>query len=213
MIEMTKISFEDGQLAQPGYVMIDNVKHETVEPVYNGKVPFNAEQLNKMQDNIEDAINSVNADDIAFSDGQTFQAKYDSGELKGQKGDEGDKGDTGEQGLKGDDGEDGFSPTITEKTNTSTEYVLTITNKTGSYDTPNLKGQNGTSSSGEDGTSNYNDLTNKPKINDVELSGNKTLDDLGIASKQYVDDLIGSINTVLDNINGEVVQDVDNEQT
>lgn len=35
----------------------------------------------------------------------------------------------------------------------------------------------GTSSGG---TTNYNDLTNKPKINNVELSGNKTLDDLGV---------------------------------
>ena len=33
------------------------------------------------------------------------------------------------------------------------------------------------------GTSNYNDLSNKPKINNVELSGNKSLSDLGIATK------------------------------
>lgn len=44
---------------------------------------------------------------------------------------------------------------------------------------------------------NYEDLSNKPKINDVELVGNKTLDDLGIASKEYVDDLIGNINSIL----------------
>lgn len=33
---------------------------------------------------------------------------------------------------------------------------------------------------GSGGTSNYNNLTNKPSINSVELSGNKTLSDLGI---------------------------------
>ena len=33
------------------------------------------------------------------------------------------------------------------------------------------------------GTSNYNDLSNKPKINNVELSGNKSLNDLGIQPK------------------------------
>ena len=33
---------------------------------------------------------------------------------------------------------------------------------------------------GGGGTSNYNALTNKPKINNVELNGNKTLNDLGI---------------------------------
>lgn len=33
------------------------------------------------------------------------------------------------------------------------------------------------------GTTNYNDLSEKPKINDVELKGNKTLDELGIQPK------------------------------
>ena len=36
------------------------------------------------------------------------------------------------------------------------------------------------STGGSGGTSDYKDLKNKPKINDVELSGNKTLSDLGI---------------------------------
>ncbi len=35
---------------------------------------------------------------------------------------------------------------------------------------------------GGGGTTDYTDLTNKPKINNVELSGNKTLESLGIAS-------------------------------
>jgi hypothetical protein len=30
------------------------------------------------------------------------------------------------------------------------------------------------------GTTNYNDLTNKPRIESVELIGNKTLDEIGI---------------------------------
>ena len=37
--------------------------------------------------------------------------------------------------------------------------------------------------SGETGTTNYNNLLNKPQINGVELSGNKTLDSLGIQAK------------------------------
>jgi len=85
----------------------------------------------------------------------------------GQKGDTGDTGATGSDGLsafevwkaqgntgteavflaslRGDNGVDGFSPTITVKTNTATQYILTITTKTGTFDTPNLMGQgNGT---------------------------------------------------------------------
>ena len=54
-----------------------------------------------------------NASQITFSDGETFQNKLDSGELKGDqgeqgpKGDQGDQGDQGEQGPKGDQGEQG----------------------------------------------------------------------------------------------------------
>lgn len=33
---------------------------------------------------------------------------------------------------------------------------------------------------GPPGTTNYNDLTNKPKIESVELIGNKTLDEIGV---------------------------------
>lgn len=65
------------------------------------------------------------------------------------------------------------------------------------------------------GTTNYKDLSNKPKIGDVELVGTKTLVQLGIqpagdyATETYVTEqitaAIGTINTALDNINGEVI--------
>ena len=38
---------------------------------------------------------------------------------------------------------DGFSPTIEVKAETASEYILTITDKQGSFDTPNLKGSGG----------------------------------------------------------------------
>ena len=50
------------------------------------------------------------ANDIRFEDGQTFQEKYNSGELKGDKGDTGETGPQGEQGpqgLQGPKGEQG----------------------------------------------------------------------------------------------------------
>lgn len=49
-----------------------------------------------------------------------------------------------------------------------------------------------TGGGGEGGTTNYNDLTNKPQINSIELVGNTSLDDLGIQPKgEYItaDDL------------------------
>ena len=51
-------------------------------------------------------------------------------------------------------------------------------------------------SGGGGGTSNYNDLTNKPTINNVTLSGNKTLADLGIATK--TSDLTNDSNFISD---------------
>lgn len=36
------------------------------------------------------------------------------------------------------------------------------------------------------GTSNYNDLENKPQIGGVELSGNKSLADLGIKTPKVI---------------------------
>lgn len=43
-------------------------------------------------------------------------------------------------------------------------------------------------------TYNYNDLSNKPKVNNVELTGNKTLSDLGLYTKEEVDQIIAKTN-------------------
>ena len=72
---------------------------------------------------------------------------------------DGTDGTNGTNGQDGAPGADGFSPTIVVKTSTSTEYILTITDKNGSYDTPNLKG-----SGGGGGASTMSDLT------DVDLT-------------------------------------------
>ena len=91
----------------------------------------------------------------------------------------GDQGPKGEQGEQGEPGLDGFSPTITVKKSTQSQYILTITDANGSYDTPNLKGSGG----GGGGTYDYNDLENQPMINGVVLIGDKSSEDLGIAPR------------------------------
>lgn len=66
---------------------------------------------------IDEAIGQVRgknlpADGVKFTDGETFQEKYDSGELtgpRGAKGDKGDKGDTGDTGPAGSAGANGKS--------------------------------------------------------------------------------------------------------
>lgn len=54
------------------------------------------------------------------------------------------------------------------------------------------------STGGGGGTSDYNDLTNKPQINSVELSGNKSLDDLGIQPSEISKTASGSIASFTD---------------
>jgi len=50
---------------------------------------------------------NVTANDVTFADGETFQAKLEAGELKGDKGDTGPKGDPGATGAAGPQGPKG----------------------------------------------------------------------------------------------------------
>lgn len=59
------------------------------------------------------------------------------------------------------------SPTVTVKSSTPTAYILTVTDKNGSYDTPNLKGANGDGSGdmlSSDYDSNNDGIVNKADI-------------------------------------------------
>ncbi len=94
-------------------------------------------------------------------------------------------------GAKGDPGDDGFSPIIVEDPdNTDDIYKLDITTAEGSFVTPNLKG------GGSGGTTNDEALNNKPEINNVELTGNKSLADLGINIPSKTSDLTNDSNFV-----------------
>lgn len=48
------------------------------------------------------------------------------------------------------------------------------------------------------GLSNYESLSDKPSINDVVLSGNKTIEELGLASKEQVETLQKTIDSLID---------------
>lgn len=80
----------------------------------------------------------------------------------------------------------------------------------------------GTGGGGGEGTSNYNELSNKPKINNVTLSGNKTAAGLGLATKTELTELsvmeesnAADINSMRNNMNelGDVhVKSVDMDE-
>lgn len=82
--------------------------------------------------------------------------------------------------VVGENGEDGRGITSITKTGTSgliDTYTITYTdNTTSTFEVTN--GEDGSA-----GTTDYTDLSNKPKINNVELSGNKSLGDLGVQAE------------------------------
>lgn len=93
--------------------------------------------------------------------------------------------------VVGENGEDGRGIVSITKTGTSglvDTYTITYTDNT----TSTFEVTNGSSGSG--GTSNYNELSNKPSINSVELSGNKTLGDLGAQAELVSGTNIKTIN-------------------
>lgn len=101
---------------------------------------------------------------------EDLEDKVQSGYFKG------DKGDTGEAGQDGEDGKDA-----------KINGVNTLTIEAGSNINLEQEGNTLTISSTGGGTSNYQDLTNKPSINNVKLTGNKSLNDLGIqAAGNYI---------------------------
>ena len=77
-----------------------------------------------------------NANQITFTDGQTFQAKLDAGTLKGDKGDKGDTGPQGPQGIQGPKGDKGDKgdPGSTEASGVS------IVDTAGNFTATNVEG-------------------------------------------------------------------------
>jgi hypothetical protein len=59
--------------------------------------------------------------------------------IQGVQGPQGVQGAEGQAGAAGATGADGVSPTVTVSANTPNEYILTVTDRNGSYQTPNLR--------------------------------------------------------------------------
>ena len=54
---MKKIPFEDGVKIQEAYVTVNEQNYQVTPAVWTGTTPLKSQNLNKMQDNIEEAIN------------------------------------------------------------------------------------------------------------------------------------------------------------
>lgn len=96
-------------------------------------------------------------------------------EIQAIKGEQGPKGDTGEQGIQGEKGDTGAAGA-----DAKINGVNTLTVEAGENISISQSGSTMTISSTGGGTTDYSNLSNKPKINSVELNGNKSLSDLGV---------------------------------
>lgn len=167
------------------------------EPTYPQWVDVANEKLNELDSAIEEASNlnievsksgTTTTVTLTDKDGETSSVSI----LDGAKGDKGDKGDKGEQGIQGERGEKGDKG---DKGDTGEQGIQGERGLQGEQGIPGTNGRDGyiqytagdnitiennvISASGG-GTSDYDDLSNKPQINGVTLSGNKSASDLNI---------------------------------
>ena len=147
-------------------------------PGQDGSIKF--EELTPEQ---KEMLRGPKGDPFLYSDFTAEQLEALIGPL-------GPQGIDGPQGPAGTPGADGKAATVKVGTVTTLEAgsnatvtnVGTETNAILNFGIPQgIPGEGGGSSEG--GTTNYLLLENKPKINNVELTGNKTLADLGIQPK------------------------------
>ena len=119
-------------------------------------------------------------------------------------------GMNGKDGLNGQDGQDGKDGKDA-KINGKNSIEIEAGNNITIDDTENGIRINSTGG-GSGGTSNYNDLSNKPKINNVELNGNKTSSDLGLqpAGNYALESDIPTKTSDLNNDSGFIDKNVNN---
>lgn len=144
----------------------------------------------------------ISATATTLAPGSTATASYDSGVItlgipqgaKGDTGATGPAGPAGSQGPKGDKGDTGDTGPAGPAGPTGSQGPAGVGVPTGGTTGQVLAKKSGTAydtewvdqSGGGGGTSDYTDLTNKPSINNVTLTGNKSLSDLGAASESAV---------------------------
>lgn len=130
---------------------------------------------------ITDLQRRVNNGEFNGQDGERGPAgprgeKGDTGS-QGPRGEKGDRGDTGSQGPRGEKGETGDAGA-----DAKINGVNTLTIQEGENINITQSGSTMTiSSTGGGGVSDYTDLSNKPSVNGVTLSGDKTSSELSLA--------------------------------
>lgn len=161
-----------------------------------------AESAANRAENAVSQLIDISATATTLAPGSAATASYDNGVItlgiphgaKGDTGDTGPAGPIGSQGPKGDKGDTGDTGPAGPAGPTGSQGPAGVGVPTGGTTGQVLAKKSGTAydtewvdqSGGGGGTSDYTDLTNKPSINNVTLTGNKSLSDLGAASESAV---------------------------
>lgn len=172
----------------------------------------------RVEDGVE--ISITNKDGELIINKVNDGAKGDTG-ATGPRGEKGDVGERGPQGIQGPKGDTGATGPKGEKGDTGSQGpqgiagndakingVNTLSIEAGTNISIDQQGSTLTinSTGGSGGTSNYNELTNKPSINNTTLSGNKTSSDLGLqpagnyALESEIPDVSNFITNTVDNL-------------
>ena len=164
------------------YVVVNSsVNAEIEEPEeYSEWINIANTKLNTLDEAILESSN-LDIDISKVDNTATITLTDKEGNTKSVEIYDGEKGATGERGPQGPAGKDGTNGT--NGTDAKINGVNTLNIEAGENIILDQSGSTLTISSiggGSGGTTNYNNLSNKPKINNVELSGNKTTSDLGI---------------------------------
>lgn len=129
-------------------------------------------------------VNNGEGGSINAAEVQKIVKEYISSNKEELKGEKGDKGDTGASGKDGVDGMDGAVGA-----DGKSAYDIAVGNGFEGTEAEWLA-----SLKGEDGTTNYSNLQNKPSINGVQLVGNKTTSDLGIVLEFDETEIANAVN-------------------
>lgn len=113
------------------------------------------------------------------------------------KGINGRDGKDGRDGVDGKDGKDGFSPNITVAEDSDTEYKLKITNESGSFITPNLKGKDGDDGEGSVDLHAGENIDITDNVISVLTTNNAEKDNTRPITSAGVNTIVGNIDILL----------------
>ena len=88
-------------------IRLDDYIDDTIGKDLNDNFDLAGNAIEQLELSKSDRAHTHSASEVRFSDGDTFQRKYDDGQLRGQPGERGAAGSPGPQGQQGPQGEQG----------------------------------------------------------------------------------------------------------